>query len=121
MNDILYCPICNSKLQNKKMNNHFLHSSSKLGNFVERKCIKGMNHFIIFFTDVDSKKIVFLKTSLDHTHSKLLEVNFHKSTSQIYCFKMGESKRIDIPKVLELDFPSMEKIKEKVNLLITFS
>lgn len=122
MNDILHCPICNSKLKNSKMNNNFLpHYISKSGKFIQRTCSEGMNHTLIFFTDVESKKIVYLKTSLNHKYSKFIDVNFFNSTSKIYCFKMGQLQEINIPKALEIDFPSMEKLKEKVNALVTFS
>lgn len=121
MEDVTSCPICNNKLRTVRLNGKYLFSVNKTSNYVERTCSQGMNHSLQFFTDENTKKIDFIKISLNHKYSKFIEIDFINQKCRISCMKSGKAEYIDIPKMLEPDFPNLTKLKEKVALYVTFS
>lgn len=122
MNDTLICPICSCKLRNLKWNNKHLENVNKKADYIERKCTQYLNHSLKFFTDKNTKQVDFIKLSLNHRYSVYAEIDFVNKITTVNCFKNSEKqKSIQIPKVLELDFPELETLREKVNLFITFS
>jgi len=121
MDDVCFCPICNDKLKNVYLNKKTLFPVNKTSDYIQRICATGHNHSILIWTDAISNAIDFLKVSLDSKYSKWLEIDFVNSKCRIICAKNGKYQYIDIDKILDIDFPDMLKIKEKVNFLITFS
>lgn len=119
MDDMLFCPICNNKLRTYVRSIALPQMS--LQNFNERTCTLGINHTLQFLSLDKSKKIHWIKMSLDINYSKYLEVNFISDTSCILLANNGIFNKIEIDKKIELDFPSLSKTLEKVNTYVTFS
>jgi len=89
--------------------------------YYERICTKGMNHSLQLTALVATGKIHLIKMSLDVRYTKYLEVNFVQNSCSIILSKANELKYIDIPKMIDLDFPLLDKVREKVDMYITFS
>lgn len=119
MDDTLHCPICGNKLRNVKKNGP-LHAIGKEGNYVERTCT-GMNHVLQIFTETKTKKVDLLKLSLNPKYSRHLEIDYYNQKCRISCAKDGQYEYIPIDRMIEPDFPNLEKLKEKVAVYITFS
>jgi len=119
MDDSLHCPICQNKFRNIKKNGP-LHAIGKSGNYIERTCT-GMNHSLQLFTNTRTKKVDFLKLSLNPKYSRFLEIDYHNQRCRISCFKDGKPEYIDIPRLIEPDFPSLEKLRETISTFICFS
>ena len=119
MDDTTLCPICQNKFRNINKSG-LLHAISKNANYTERTCT-GMNHSLQLFTNVDNKKVLFLKLSLNPRYSRFLEIDYHNQKCRILCFKDGKPEYIEIEKMIEPDFPDLEKLKEKISMYITFS
>lgn len=120
MNDISHCPICNNKLRTTRSQRH-LFLIGKTANWAERICPVGTNHFIQIFTDEDTNEVNFIKVSLDHKYSKFIEVDFYNKKNRISCMKEGKPEYLEIPRLMDLDFPTLEKLKERVALYVIFS
>lgn len=120
MDDVLNCPICGDKTRNIHTDNKLLHPVSKTANYTERVCA-GHNHTISLWTDRDTKQVDFIKLSLNPSYSRWIEVDYINQKCRIVCSKNGEYEYIEIPKMLDLDFPDLAKLKEKVSIYIIFS
>ena len=121
MDDTTFCPICKNKLRAINLNQKFLHLINKTADYVERVCANGMNHTIQFFSDKSTDKIDLLKISLNPKYSVFLQIDFINKKSIIQCFKDGKSKNIEIQKIIELDFPLLSQLKNKIDLYIVVS
>lgn len=110
MDDTLLCPICGHKFRNIK----------RSAEIIERVC-PGTNHVIQLFTNTVKQQVTEIKLSLDHKYSKHLNINYEKQSTQIICMRNSKPFYIDLPEVLELDFPNLVKIKKKVDLYILVS
>lgn len=62
-----------------------------------------------------------MKLSLNPKYSRFLEIDWVNQKCKITCVQNGEYDHIDIPKMIEPDFPDLVKLKEKVNLYVVFS
>ena len=120
MIDTNKCPICSEKLKNRKLKNHYLYFVENISDYIEKTCSNGMNHTVQIFTDVKTKKIHLLKTSLSHDYSKFIEFDFLNSKSRISYFKLGIPEYINIKKLINPDFPKLINIKDKVNTYVNF-
>lgn len=121
MDDVRLCPICQNKLRTKKIGYKNLTNGSKVANYIERTCTKGMNHTLQLFTDGYTNKVDLLKFSLNPRYSRFFEVDYHHSKCRIYCMKMGKPEIIEVPKMIEPDFPNLKKLIEKVAIYVIFS
>ena len=121
MDDMTLCPICGNKLRNLNQKNKYFHSTDKTADFVERTCHKAKNHFLQFNTDISTKQIDYIKFSLDPKYSKYIIINYVKGNCLISFMKNGVTSNISVPKIIEPDFPDLEKLKQQVNLYATFS
>jgi len=121
MDDTLACPICGNKLRNIKLPNKFLHHVNKTSDYIARTCHNGMNHSLTFHVDEITKKVDFLKLSLNPKYSRYVEIDFFNQKCRISCLKDSKPDYIEIPKMLHPDFPLLTKLKERVSLYITFS
>jgi hypothetical protein len=114
--DTLLCPICQEKLRNIKTFRVFDHLEHQL--YTERTCSR-LNHMVMFFTNEQTKQVDFLKMSLNPKYSRFLEVNFLDQTCRVSLMNENVPDYIQIPKMVELDFPSLTKLKEKIELYAT--
>jgi uncharacterized protein YbaR (Trm112 family) len=121
MDDTLVCPICKNKLNNIKLSNKFLHAIDKTSDYVVRRCIRGMNHFLTFYVDENTWQVDFLKISLNPKYSRYIEIDFVNQKCRIACLKDSKPEYIEIDKMLYPDFPHLTKLKEKVSLFVVFS
>lgn len=121
MDDVLCCPICNSKLRTSHLNRKLLHPVGKTADYAERVCSGGYNHIVSLWTDKSTNTVDFLKISLNAQYSRFLEIDFINQKCRITCVKDSEYEYIEIPKMLEPDFPDLIKLKERISLYITFS
>lgn len=121
MDDTLVCPICENKLRTIRITNKHLFPVNKTANYAERTCSEGMNHSLQLFTDEETGQIDFLKISLNPKYSRYIEIDFINQKCRINCMKNGKSEYIDVPKMIEPDFPALVKLKERVSLYIVFS
>jgi hypothetical protein len=121
MDDVLCCPICGNKMRTSHLDNKLLHPVGKTANYAERVCSKGYNHVISLWADKETKQVDLIKISLNPKYSRFLEIDYVNQKCRITCAKDGEYEYIEIPKMIEPDFPDLVKLKERVNLYIVFS
>lgn len=121
MDDTLACPICGNKLRNVNLKNKRLHSVRKTADYVERTCSTGMNHSLQLFCDGYTRKIDFLRLSLNPKYSRYLEIDFFNQKCRISCLKEGKAEYIEIAKMIQPDFPHLTKLKERVSMYVVFS
>lgn len=119
MEDTTSCPICGNKLRTVLINTK-LHFIEKTGVFFERTC-SGPGHSIQFFTDKLSKSVDMLRFSLDPKYTRFLEIDYLNSKCRIYCMKNNETHYIYIPKMVQPDFPNLDKLKERISMYVVFS
>lgn len=118
MDDIRFCPICEHKLKIFHKSN-LKNSSGKV--YTEKLCIFS-NHVFQYFMDKDSKNIDVLKLSLGPNYSKIIEINFIDKTTNVTIMNTSKvNLTFLIPKLLELDFPNLESLNEKIGLYMTYS
>lgn len=120
MDDTTACPICGKRMRTVKAQDMYLPSAEKTGNFFERTC-SGPNHSVQFFTNEETGLIDILKFSLDSKYTRYLEIDYFNKRCRIFCMKNGEAKYIHIPKMIEPDFPNLEKLKERISIYVVFS
>lgn len=121
MEDTLLCPICQNKMRSINLHNRHIHPLKKISDYIERSCVADVTHTIQFFTDTNIDKIDYLRISIDPFSAIHLENNYIDNKSLIFCFKNNVAQVIEVPKVIDLDFPNLQKTKEKIYLYITFS
>lgn len=93
----------------------------KISDYAKRICSNGRNHIITFWTDKFTKQIDLMKISLNPKYSRFLEIDFINQKCRIICAKDGEYEYIEIPKMINPDFPELTKLKERISLYVVFS
>lgn len=121
MDDTLACPICRNKLRTTNSTDLLLHRTGKISDYAERVCTRGKNHAIQFFTDLKTGEVDFLTISLNPKYSRFLEIDFVNRRCYALLFKDGVREVVGIPKMIEPDFPDLEKLKEKISMYVVFS
>ena len=122
MDDVLHCPVCGNKLRTSHHTNKLLHATGKTSDYAERICSQGHNHIVAIWTDKETQKVDLLRLSLNPKYSRFLEIDYVNQKCRITCIaRSGEYEYIDIPKMIEPDFPDLEKLKERVGLYVVFS
>lgn len=106
MQDVLYCPICANTLRNRNFNKS-----------IYRSCNKGIAHFLSI--KIFNKEVERISLILDDYTS--LTVDFKENISTYYYDPLKPMSRINIPKVIEPDFPKLEKLKEKLSVYVLFT
>ena len=114
------CPICGNKMRNRKHVVSLHYINGRDGEYTERLC-NGVNHTIQIFVSEKENTVDFVRISLDPKYSKLIEIDYYNQKCSISCMKNGVADVIKIDKMIEPDFPDLEKLKEKVSLYVTFS
>jgi hypothetical protein len=121
VDDTLTCPICAHKLRNVKRTSP-LYVVGKLADYTERTCTKGPNHRgLQFFVDQDTHQVDLLKLPLNSEYTQYLEIDFLNQRCRILCMTDGKLQSIILEKLLIPDFPTLEKLKEKIAIYLTFS
>ena len=121
MKDTTLCPICCSKFKNLKRDNYTLDNLHKTADYIERKCFTNLNHSVKIFADKNTNQIDYIKLSINHHYSVYAEIDFINKKTIINCLKDGEKRSIQVPKILEPDFPELNLFRDKINLFIIFS
>jgi hypothetical protein len=123
MDDTLACPICGNMLRNIKKYGPLYHIGSQHSqNYIERLCTVGPNHRgLQFFVNEESGKVDLLKIPLDIQYTRHLSIDFLNQRCRITITKYGNVEHINIDKMVEPDFPSLTKLKERIALYLTFS
>lgn len=112
MFDSKKCPICQQNTKNLSLD--YSYQLNLHGNFIERTCSYARNHSLQFIADKKTKKILSIIFSLDFKYSKFISVNFVQSCS----FLILPSQTIKFPYLLLPDFPSLDNLNKKINLLL---
>jgi hypothetical protein len=108
--DTKICPICQNDLK-----------SIKRGTTIERNCIHSPNHSLQFFVDQKTKEINLIKFSLNPQYSIFVEINYKLGNSRVICLINGQPQYINVPKILEPDFPELKQLKKKVDFYVIMS
>jgi hypothetical protein len=120
MDDTTACPICGKKMRTVKVEDMYLPVVEKTDLYFERTC-SGPNHSVQFYTSDSTKTVDMLKFSLDPKYKRYLEIDYVNKKCRIYCMKNGVAEYIYIPKMIEPDFPNLEKLREKISMYVIFS
>jgi len=121
MDDVLNCPICGNKLRTSHHKNKHIYFIDQTGDYAERICSNGHNHIVDMWINKATKKVDFLRLSLNPKYSRFLEIDYVNQKCRINLLNDGEYEYINIPKMIEPDFPDLEKLKERVSLYVVFS
>ena len=114
------CPICSAKMRSIKLNNKYYPFLNKKSNFIELTCTK-LNHCIQLVIDSKTDQLDLLKVSLLPDYSRFLYADYINQKCKIVYTKNGIEQTINIPKLLELDFPELVNLKNKISTFILFS
>lgn len=74
------------------------------------------------FINDQTRKVDRIKVSLNPEYSIFFEVNYYYQKCIVSCFKNGKMEHnIEIPRIIEPDFPDLVKLKEKISIYVVFS
>ena len=124
MDDCLFCPICSSRLKSYGPFTRYVYLIKKMADYIDRGCISAEDHYIHLLIDSATHKIDIMKISINKsdTHNKFIEIDYVNNKSRIIILEPhGPPQYIDLPKMISPDFPILEELKRKVNILIAFS
>jgi hypothetical protein len=108
-------------MRNLNMNNKYSYQLGKQYSYIERSCHNKKNHYVQLFTNKETKRVDYIKFSLDPKYSKTIEINYYKRKCILHLITDNKTHTIDIPKIIEPDFPSLIKLKQQVSLYSLFS
>jgi hypothetical protein len=121
MQEIFACPICGDSLRCKKYKNHTIPFIHKTADYKEKTCT-GTNHCIQILVDDSSKMVDLLKISLNPEYNRFVFLDYVNNKCKVVCLKNNVIvSEIDVPKMIEPDFPNLIRLKEKVSVFIIFS
>ncbi len=121
MRDTLHCPICFHQLKSTRAQLKKLANANKTAHYIHRTCM-GKPHQLSFYSDKTTNRIDWIKFSPNLDYSTFVEISFVNETSIISLYKDSkEIMRIELSELIIPDFPSLENLKKKIEMLITFS
>ncbi len=121
MQETWHCPICGDLMTGIRRYNKFLLFVGKSSSYSERTC-NGTNHSLQIYVDESTNEVDLLKISLVPDYSRFIFLDFYNKKSRIVLLVNSKcNMNIQVPKLIEPDFPELKKLKEKVSLFITFS
>lgn len=120
MNDSVFCPFCGDKFKNSYTNNNLPKAIQGNTTYIERVCAS-INHVVIFYTEKNTLQVDYIIFSIYPNYSVYIEVNFLHKATDIFIYNREFKKEITLPKILEPDFPQLTKIKDIINMYLTFS
>lgn len=114
MEDTRYCLICQSKLRNCHIRDPILGIKNKSSaQYLQRKCPL-VSHFFLILLNKETDQVEYLKLSWNP--STFISIDFSSDESKISFFnKSCPIKQIDIPRILNTDFPHLSSLKEKIS------
>ena len=113
------CPICGDKLRGLKQYNKYSNYTKRVANYSERTCT-GLNHCLQILVDTDTKQVDFLKISLNPNYSRYIYIDYYNQKCKIIYYKDGKEEYIEVPRMIEPDFPDLLNLKEKTQTLSLF-
>jgi len=121
MRDTFHCPICFHQLKSSRAQLKKLAQTNKTAHYIQRTCA-GKPHQLSFYADKTTGKIDWIQFSPNQDYSTFVEIDFVNEHALIKFFKNSrEYLRMEIDELMVPDFPSLEHLKKKIELLITFS
>ena len=119
MQDMHYCPICNSKLLSTNYKNYHIPFVNNTADYVERKCVNVAGHSLVFYTQQNN--IDFIKFSLAENFSNFIYLDFINNKSLLAYFRNGSKEQsVEVDYLLEPDFPSLKKLKHTISKYASF-
>jgi len=121
MRDTLHCPICFHQLKSTRAQLKKLAQTNKTAHYIQRTC-QGKPHQLNFYTDKTTGKIDWISFSPNQDYSTFVEIDFVNGAALVKLFKNSkEYLRMEFSEIVIPDFPSLEQLKKKIELLVTFS
>lgn len=121
MRDTFHCPICFHQLKSSRAQLKKLAETNKTAHYIHRTCL-GKPHQLSFYTDKTTSKIDWIKFSPNLDYSTFVEIDFVNQNAVIRFFKDSkEYLRVELSEALIPDFPSLDILKKKIEMLVTFS
>lgn len=121
MRDTLHCPICFHQLKSTKAQLKKLLQTNKTAHYIHRQC-QGKPHQLSFYADKTTGKIDWISFNPNLDYSTFVEIDFVNEHAIIKLYKDSkECLRMELAEIVIPDFPSLEELKKKIELLITFS
>jgi len=121
MQETWHCPICGDKMRGIKHKNTTIYFLEKTSDYSERIC-SGLNHCIQIYVDEQTNQVDLLKLSLNPTYDRFIFIDFFNQKCKVVCLKNNqESISINIPKMIEPDFPELLNLKDRVSMFICFT
>lgn len=120
MDDTKSCPICGNKLRNSRRYK-FSIDKFKFIDYFERSCTK-YNHVLRMFSDEDTNQVDLIRITLSPSYSKLIEIDFLNQSTKISILKMSKIEySVNLPRLIEPDFPNLTKLQDKIQFYMTYS
>lgn len=111
MDDILNCPVCKTKFKNKNQ------TISKIP-LIVRTCSEP-DHVVQTFCY--ENKIHLMRITYGPNYSYIISLNFLESLTDIKLYKDSSLKfNISVSKIIEPDFPNLERFKEKIDFYVAY-
>src|SRR5258706_14214776 len=121
MDDILKCPICNTKLKTSHHKHKLLHPTNTTADYAERMCHEGYSHVLSAWTNKETQKVDLLRFSIDPKYSRIIDNDYVNQRCRLALLNDQTFKYIEIPKLLVPDFPDLCKFKEAISVYVLFS
>lgn len=121
MRDTQHCPICFHQLKSTRAQLKKLAQTGKTAHYIHRTCT-GKPHQLSFFSDKTTGRIDWIQFSPNLDYSTFVEIDFINSTAIIKFLKDSrEYMRMELSEIVIPDFPALEQLKKKIEMLVTFS
>lgn len=115
------CPICGDLMRGIRQTNRLVYSINKLSTYSERTC-NGINHCLQILVDEKTKEVDLIKISLNANYDRFIYLDMLNQKCKISCFKNNkEVSFIDVPKMIQPDFPLLTELKDRVSMYLIFS
>ncbi len=120
MIDTSVCPICFSKLDSiKRIHTHITYINNT-ANYYKKDCKYGY-HIFQSFLNIETNQLDYIYLSIPPYFTTFMYMDLLNNKSKIMCFKCGIPQEIHVPGIIQPDFPSLIKLREKVSKYVLFS
>jgi hypothetical protein len=83
--------------------------------------VNGHGHVLVIWTDKKTKQVDFLRVTLTPSFSRIVEIDFVNSRSDILCKSENGFQKINIERLLVPDFPDLVELKRITNLFMVMA